>query len=272
MSGASSSDRDLERPLAGRVVLVRLHATARGVDDQDAAVAAFLSNWSIRGAISLRRSTAFRLWWRSHMSQTMIAVALGPTWRASRARGTRRSLVPSRPASGAGEGAIPRSRSPGPSPPGRQGPAIASATLRALVANRAPKDVAWLLPPLNRGDPRPRENRLRGQSSLRLVGWASGCQESLIFNTGATESGPTNPVRSAWALEEAEYIATTPPIRELAPGLLNVRVAKAGASGREAGRYAARERSPPRAASGAAHRPGLSARHRPSASSSPRSA
>ena len=38
---------------------------------------AFLSNWSIRGAISLRRSTAFRLWWQSHMSQTMIAVAFG---------------------------------------------------------------------------------------------------------------------------------------------------------------------------------------------------
>src|SRR4051794_35585796 len=38
---------------------------------------AALSHWSIRGAISLSRRVAFRLWWRSHMSQTMIAVAFG---------------------------------------------------------------------------------------------------------------------------------------------------------------------------------------------------
>src|SRR5262249_32601608 len=43
---------------------------------------ALASNWFIRGAISLRRSVALRLWCRSHMSQTMIAVA-----RASQAAG-----------------------------------------------------------------------------------------------------------------------------------------------------------------------------------------
>ena len=79
MSLGSFFERGVLKGVCGRgMVLVGVHAAARGMDDEDAAVAGFGQERFMRGAISPTRRTALRQWCRSHISQTMIAVFLRP--------------------------------------------------------------------------------------------------------------------------------------------------------------------------------------------------
>ena len=67
----------LGRVLPSRVVLVGVHATARSVDDEHAALAGLRQHLVHARSHLASRRTALRQWCESHMSQTMIAVSAG---------------------------------------------------------------------------------------------------------------------------------------------------------------------------------------------------